>query len=122
MCAPEAFQSVPPYVFWCGPALRRAQHDHRPRWPVGHAARARLLTNLSDFCDAVFYRCGHRLVHAFVVGTFDKAGSPAVTPQKTRELLVRDARQQSGVIDLVSVQMKDGQDRTVSYRIQEFVD
>ena len=70
----------------------------------------------------MLHRRRHRLVHAVVVGAFDEIRRPAIAAQQALQFLVRDARQQRRIVDLVAVEMQDRQHRAVAHRIQEFVD
>ena len=109
----------------CGrrPALGRAQHDHRPVRPRDAAtAAARVALDLANLVDAVLHRRGHGLVHAVVVGAFDEVRRPAVAAHQALQLLVRNARQQRRIVDLVAVQMEDRQHRAVAHRVEKLVD
>ncbi len=65
---------------------------------------------------------GHRLVHGVRIRPFHEVRRPAVTAEQVLQLLVADARQQRGVVDLVAVEMKDGQHRAVASGIEKLVD
>ena len=56
------------------------------------------------------------------VGALDEVRRPAVAAEQALELLVADAGQDGGVVDLVAVEVKDGQHRAVADRIEELVD
>src|SRR5580658_7992238 len=60
-------------------------------------------------------------MHALRIGSFDKVRCPAVTAQQALQLIVADARQQRGIVDLVAIEMKDGQHRAIARWIQELV-
>ncbi len=64
----------------------------------------------------------HRLVHAERIRAFDKIRRPAVTAQQVFELSVADSSQQSRIVDLVPVQVKDREHGAVANRVQELVD
>ena len=72
--------------------------------------------------DAVLDGGGHGLVHGVVVGAFDEIGRPAVAAHQALEFVVRDAREKRRVVDLVSVEMEDGQHRAVARGVEELVD
>ena len=59
---------------------------------------------------------GHRLMHAFGIGSFDEVRRPPVAAQQVFQLLVADPRQQRRVVDFVSVQVKDRQNGAVANR------
>src|SRR5208283_3951146 len=103
MSAPETFKIMTLQLSRGAPALGRTQHDHGPARPLGNAAGSALLLMGSNFCDAVFHRCRHGLVHAFGIRSLNKVGGPAVTAHQVFEFFMADAREQSRVIDLVAV-------------------
>ena len=70
----------------------------------------------------MFHGGRHGLVHAVGIGTFDEVGRPAVPAQEVLQLFVADARQQRGIVNLVAVQVQDGQHRPVANWAQEFAD
>src|SRR5580693_2983004 len=122
MGAPKSLQEMTIYFSWCTPTFRRTQHDHWPVRPARCAAGTTFLLMRSNFCDAMFHRGCHSLVHAFVIRSLDEVRRPPVTLHEVFQLLVADAREKSRIINLVAVQVKNGQDRSVSDRVQEFVD
>ena len=74
------------------------------------------LLMLPDFGNAMLHGRRHRLVHGFGIGAFDEVGRPAVAAEQVLHFLVADASQQCGVVDLVSVEMKNRQNRAVTDR------
>ena len=61
-------------------------------------------------------------MHGFGIGAFDEIGRPAITPEEFFQLLAADAREQCWIVDLVSVEVKDGQHGSIADGIQKFVD
>src|ERR1700751_551376 len=119
---PESLKVMSFDFSWRGPSFRRAQDDHRPAWPDDRAVLARNPTMLADLVHAVLDGGGHCLVHFVDVGTFDEIRSPAVPAEEVFEFLVWDARKQRWIVDLVAVEMEDGQDGAIARRIQELID
>jgi hypothetical protein len=74
-----------------------------------------------DLQNAMLGGGGHRLMHAFGVGTFDKVRRPAIAAKQALQFIVAYARQQGWIVDLVAVEMKDGQHRAVARGIEELV-
>jgi hypothetical protein len=101
--APEALEVVTADISRRGPALGTAKDDHGPAGAERLAGGPRLFLVRSDLLDASLKRRCHGLVHAGEVGTFDKVRLPAVADEERLELLVRDAGEDGGVIDLVPV-------------------
>ena len=74
--------------------------------------------------DAVEHRVqygSHALVHRRGIVAFEREGLIAVAAHQFFELMVRDAREDGGVGDLVAVQVKNRQHGTVGGWIEEFV-
>src|SRR5262249_21717348 len=119
---PESLKKVTTHFAWRAPTFRRTQHYHRPAWPLRNAAGPTFLLIRTYLCNAVFHRSCHRLVHALRVASLNEMWRPAITSQQAFQLFVADTRQKSRIIDLVAVQVKDGQDRSIPNRIQELAD
>src|SRR2546426_3564296 len=119
---PEPLEEVNTYFSRRAPSLRGTQHDHRPTQPLRNAAGTAFLLMRSNFCDAVFHRSRHGLVHAFRIRSLNEVWRPAISAHEAFQFLVADARQQGRVIDLVAVQVKDGQYRSIANGTQELVD
>src|SRR5215469_7254628 len=122
MCAPETLEEMAVNLTWSGPAFRGAEYDH---WPAraGHismlAGRMPMFTN---FVDATLHGRSHGLVHAIDFGTFYEIRSPAIAAKQALEFLARDSRQQSWVIDLVSIEVENREYGAIPCGIQELVD
>src|ERR1700746_3282913 len=104
------------------PTLWGSQHDHGPARSGDLAMLSRGASMLADFIDATFHRCSHRLMHAVDIGPLQKIGSPAIAAEQVLKFVVRDASQQRRIVDLVAVQMKNREHRTMPRRVQELVD
>ena len=104
-----------------GPALRRAQHDHRPHRPRRVSCLPRVLLNRPDGFDDGIHRLRHLPVHRHRIVTFDKIRLPPAAMEEVRDLLMAHAGKNRRIRDLISVQMQNRQHRTVADRIQEFV-
>jgi len=120
--APEAFHLVTIHFAGRAPALGGAQDDHRPARPVRHALAAGFFLGGADGADAQVQGRRHGLVHGLGVRTFDEIGGVAVAIEQVFQLLVADARQQGGVVDLVAVEVEDGQHRAVADGVEELAD
>src|SRR5271157_1415142 len=101
------------------PTFWRPQHDHGPTRPPCNTRGSAFLLVLSDLANTVLNRRRHGLVHALGIGALYEVRSPAVSCQQAFQLLVRNARQQSGVINLVSVQVQDGENRPVPNGVEK---
>ncbi len=77
---------------------------------------------LPDLPDAVFHGGCHGLVHAVGIRAFDEIGRPPVTAEEVLQLFVANAGQKSGIINLVAVQVQDGQHRAIANGVQKFAD
>ena len=104
-----------------GPALGRAQHDHRPdRTPdLGPGAGAGL--DRGDVVERVVHRRGQRAVHQHrVVAGHEDRAVPVALHQRD-ELGLRDPRENGRVGDLVAVEVQDRQHHAVAGRVEELV-
>ncbi len=107
-----------------GPALGRAQDDHRPVCvlPSRIGSRlARLPLDEGDAVQGVVHRAGHGLMHQGGVAAGDVQRVVAVAAQQGVELVLGDPGQHRRVGDLVAVQVEDRQDRAVVDRVEELV-
>ena len=121
MGPPRAFRLVALDLLRSGPALGRAQHDHRPARALRLARRARLLLDGADLGHDPIQRGRHGLVHARGVVSLHEQRRVAVAAQQGLELLVGDAGEDRRVGDLVAVEVQDGQDGAVARRVEELV-
>ena len=92
-----------------GPALGRAQHDHRPARASRVAGVSRARLELADVPDGGIERRGHQLVHPVRIAALHEIGRPAAATEELVELLVLDAGEHGGIADLVAVEVQDGE-------------
>src|SRR5579872_3988195 len=121
MSSPEILYLVPIDLLRSGPSFGRSKNNHGPACPVGLASAARLLLNRADLQYASFDSRSHFLMHQLRIVTLDHIWSPSISFKKVLEFIRADAGQQCGVRDLVSVQMKNGQNRAITNGIQKLV-
>ena len=107
-----------------GPALRRAQDDHRPARPLG-VARGRPGLDAGDLVQHRVERLRHPLVHQervlAVEATGDDVGRVAIAAHEVEQLALRDPGEDRRVGDLVTVQVQDRQHHAILQRIDELV-
>ena len=122
--APRPFDLQAVDLAGAGPALRRAQDQHRPARPLLVPVCSCTLLDLLDVVEGVVEHAGEPLVHVrvwLVEARVDDQRSPAVALEEGDELVLRNAREHGRVRDLVAVQVQDRQDGTVDDRVQELV-
>jgi hypothetical protein len=79
---PEAFNPISVHLQRRTPTLWRSQHHHGPSRPGRNAARPALFLMSPDPLQATLKCCGHRLVHAAVLGSLDEVRIPAIPAQQ----------------------------------------
>ena len=106
-----------------GPALRRAQHDHRPARPLADAVARRASVWIAlNLVDDRVERRRHQLVHRLRVVALDEdtaCSRSRGTGCSSSSWLMRASTR--GVGDLVAVEMQDRQHRAVGRRVEELV-
>src|SRR3954447_12152971 len=102
--SPETFDLLAIHFFRARPTLWRSQDDHWPARASELSGLSRVALNLADLINALFKHLGHSLVHEFRIAAFDEMRRPAISLEQILQLLVRDARQERGVVDLVPIQ------------------
>lgn len=117
--APEALEVLAVDLARGAPALGGAQDDHGPARAGGLAGLAGLLLDLADLADGVLHGGGHGLVHGGQVVALDEERLPAVADEEVADLVMGDAGQDGGVVDLVAVEVDDGQDGAVGDGVEE---
>ena len=122
MGTPEALEEMSVHLTRSCPALRRAEHDHRPAWASQVVMFPGSMTMFTNFIDAALHGRRHCLMHAVDIGSFHKIRSPAATTNEVLEFVVRDSRQQSWVIDLVFVEVENGEYGAIACGVQELID
>ena len=103
MGAPAAFDCVAVDLLRTGPALRGAQHEHRPAGAARLAAFSRGALDALDLADGPVDRGGHLLVHRLGLVTLDKARLPAAAAEEALDLLVAHAGEDGRICDLEAV-------------------
>src|SRR5713101_7027845 len=64
---------------------------------------------------------GHGLMHRFWLVSLHKVWFPAVAGEETSEFPIRHPGKHGWIRDLVAIEMKNGQHRTIAYRVQKFI-
>ena len=121
MGAPIAFGLLAVDRLRTGPAFRRAHDDHRPGRALREPLAARLMLDVANIVDHFLQRLGHQFVHDLRIVTLDKMGFITVAAHQMIELVVRDARENGRIGDLVTVEMQDRQHRPIPLRVEELV-
>jgi hypothetical protein len=124
MRAPGAFNRFAIHELRAGPALRRAEDDHRPARPLqtfclGAGASGAL--DVTNLAQNPVEGAGKALMHARRIVALDEMRIVTVASQQFRQLLTADTGQHGGVGDLEPVQMKDRKHRAIARRVQKFV-
>ncbi len=104
---PGALHRLAVHLLGAGPALRRAQDDHRRPLGVARLVRGHLLERRVEGAG-----------HLLVVGA-DQMGAVAVPLHELEQLAGGDAGQDGRVGDLVAVQVQDGQHHAVAAAVGE---
>src|SRR5262245_10757752 len=107
MRAPGTLQLVSAHLRRRAPAFRSAQYDHRPMGALRRSGFPGFLLVFPDLADTMLYGRRHRLMHRVGIRSFHEVGCPAVTPEQVLQFLARNTSEQRGVIDLVSVEVKN---------------
>src|SRR5215468_4202225 len=92
--APEALGALAVDLFGTGPALGRAQNNHRPARSLGFRTGdfARFRLNLFNLRDDSIEGGRHQLVHLFRFVALDDMGSVTVPTKQLLQLFMTDAR------------------------------
>ncbi len=121
MGAPGALDGPAVDLRGSGPALRCAQHDHRPADPLGRALLAGRALHQGDAVQGPVEGLGQGTVDLVRVVAGDVEWFMAVSAQQLVEFGLRDAGQHRRVGDLVAVEVEDGEHGTVVDRVEELV-
>jgi len=97
------------------PSLGAAEDDDRPAGPFGLARRA----DGGDAVEGGVEGGGHRLVHAFGFRALHQQRLVSQAREERDELGAGNPGQHGGVVDLVTIQMEDGQDGAVGGGVEE---
>src|SRR3954468_23826663 len=114
---PESFHFVTIYFLWARPALGSAQNNHGPARTIGHTRGSGFFLNGFDLLNAALKSCCHALVNKRRIVTFYNMRRPPVAFEKVFEFLWRNSRQDGWIGNLVAVQVQDGENRAVAYRV-----
>src|SRR5215469_3886691 len=121
MRAPIAFAFLAINLRRACPALWRAKDDHRPRRTPLKAARACLGQDLPDFSGNGVERRRHLLMNLAGFAALDEIWLVTIALEELPQLVVGNTRQETGIGNLVAVQMKDRQHHSVAGWIEELV-
>ncbi|MEJ1972478.1 MAG: hypothetical protein WDM96_08505 [Lacunisphaera sp.] len=83
--------------------------------------RARVALDAADLRGDGVERGGHRLVHLCGLVALDEVRLVAAAFEELLEFVVRDAREEARVGDLVAVEVQDRQHGAVAHGVEEFV-
>jgi Pyruvate/2-oxoacid:ferredoxin oxidoreductase gamma subunit len=119
--APMALGLLPVDLRRTGPALGRAQDDHRPARPPRYAAPPRLALDRRDLVQHRVERIGHQSVHLLRLLPLDKVRPVPEAEEEAFQVVAGDTRQDRRVGDLVAVEVEDRQDDAVGDGVQELV-
>src|SRR5208282_5473994 len=114
--SPEILHLVSVDLLRSSPPFGRSKDDHWPDWQVRLAGAARLFLNRTNLAHAGFDGSGHLLVHHVGVVALDYVWIPSIPLEEMLELIRADAGKKRGIGDLVSVQMKNRQNRAIPDR------
>ena len=103
MGAPAAFDRVAVDLLRTGPALRGAQHEHRPARALRLAALARGALDAPNLADRPVERRSHLLVHCHGLIALDEARLPPAAAEEALDLLVAHAGEDGRICDLEAV-------------------
>lgn len=121
MYAPEALQIVVVDLAGASPALGAPEDDHGPLRSEGCAGLAGFLLVFLDLDNAALEGGCHCLVHRVDVVAFHEIWLPAVSEEELFQLLVGYPRQHSRIVDLVAVQVQNGQHGAIDNGVEELV-
>lgn len=119
MRTPKTLKEMTVNFSWSRPTFWSAEDDDRPEWTERFARVACLLLVLFDFQDASLHSGSHCLMHSIWIATLDKVRCPTIANKESLELPMADTGQKRGVIDLISIQMKNRKHCTISDRVKE---
>ena len=121
--APEPFGLQPVDLLRTGPAFRASQHDHRPFRPAlcSLCPAARRLLDRTYAVQRIIQHDSHPLMHRCRIIALDEQRLVAIADEQRAQLFLRDAGQNGGIGDLVTVEVEDRQHGTVKRRVEELV-
>ena len=124
MCAPGALDRLAVDELRSGPALGRAEDDHRPARPLELCVSPRTAPHAGSRESRSridVERAGQTLMHQRRIVALDEMRLVAVAAHQVGQFLAADARQHRRVGDLEAVEMKDRKNRAVARGIEKFV-
>src|SRR4030095_15615139 len=86
--APVVFSALAVDLLWAGPAVRGAEHDHRPPRPAVEAVPTRISFDALDLPDNSVERGSHQLVHLLGLASLHEVQCVPVTAEKVVKFLV----------------------------------
>src|SRR3974390_2633592 len=108
-------------LFGAGPALGRAQHNHRPARSSRRTIAASFGFDALNLTDDGVESFGHQVMHRSRLGPPPPIRRVAIAAEKLLQLFVTDPGKNGGTGDLVAVEMKDRQNRAVRCWVQELI-
>src|SRR6516164_4838325 len=121
MRTPEALEVVVADLPRRSPTFRASQHDHRPPRPHSLTTVSSLFLDLADLQNTMFQCGGHRLMHAGRIAPFYKIRRVTVADEQRFQLFMTNAGQQRRGINLVAIEVQDGQHGPICDRVEELV-
>ena len=122
LVGPEgALDGLPVHFLGPGPPLGGAQDDHRPGGAAVVPGGAGVGLDALDLPHRPVQGGGHGLVHLLRVAALYEAGLPAAAPEEVLQLLPGNAGEDGGVVDLIPIEVEDGEHRPVPDGVEEFV-
>ncbi|TKS60901.1 MAG: hypothetical protein EWM73_03043 [Nitrospira sp.] len=104
-----------------GPAFGCPEHNHGPERPLLGTATTCGGFDTLNIPDNGIERRGHEPMHLSRIAAFDEIGDVAVAAEEMVQFAVTDTGQDSGIRDLVAVQMENGQYDAVGDRVEKFI-
>ena len=87
------------------PALRGAQHDHRPTRTGGIAGLTGVLLDGLDTLDDLIHGLSHQPVHGHGIVALHEIGFPAAAVEEVRDFLSGHACEEGRVSDFIAVEV-----------------
>ena len=119
--APIIFGALAIDLFGAGPALKRAQHYHRPARSLRGTIPPSFGFDALNLTDDGIEGIRHQVMHLLRLMPLDEVWRVAVAAEQLLKLIVADPGKNCGIGDLVAVEMKDRQHRAVRCRVEKLV-
>jgi hypothetical protein len=120
MRSPETLRELTAVGSWSSPSLGGTENNHGPAWAESDSRVTGLLLVSPDLQHTFLEGGSHGLVHGVNVGTLNEVWLPSVTDEEGSELLVGDTSKNSGVVDLVTVEVENWEDGTITNWVEPF--